>query len=178
MLAFRQYIRGLQSRNGRGDYDALPLSDLRAGQSLSPPPAAHRQHREQSPLTLRRAGLTVLSTLVVFTTAVYIFSLLHDEGDYKSVPVANPEYSLHITGTGGFYRDAYPIRSMIEYWKIAEKEVQERGLDTCNGQLGRELIDAYIRSNVDYCHSVRTCFQGYTYRADGIRMMRLLRRRP
>jgi len=119
-----------------------------------------------------------LSTLAVFTTAVYIFSLLHDEGDYKSIPVANPEYSLHITGNGGFYRDAYPIRSMIKYWEIAEKEVQERGLDTCKGQLGRELIDAYIRSNVDYCHSVSTCFQDYTHRADGSRVMRLLRRQP
>lgn len=41
---------------------------------------------------------------------------------------------------------------MIKYWEIAEREVRERGLDTCQGQLSRELIDAYVRSAVNYCY--------------------------
>jgi hypothetical protein len=179
MLAIRQYIWGLQSRNDRGDYDALPLSDLRTGQRTSPPPTAHRQQREQSQLTLRRAGFTVLATLLVFTTAVYIFSLLHEDVDFEAPPIASPEYSLQVTGNGGFYRDAYPIRSMIKYWEIAEKEVQEHGLDTCKGQLGRELIDAYIRSTVDYCHpavSSRLLVSWHTTNVN--RKMRLIKPQP
>ena len=52
---------------------------------------------------------------------------------------------------GTFFRDTYPIRSMLAFWELAEKEVKEKGLDTCKGQLSAELIDAYHRSHMTYC---------------------------
>ena len=52
---------------------------------------------------------------------------------------------------GTFFRDAYPLKSMLAFWELAEKQVAAGGLDTCGGQLGRELIDAYHRSQVAYC---------------------------
>jgi hypothetical protein len=52
---------------------------------------------------------------------------------------------------GTFFRDSYPIRSMLAFWELAEREVEERGLDTCKGQLSSELIDAYHRSHMAYC---------------------------
>jgi len=52
---------------------------------------------------------------------------------------------------GTFFRDAFPIRSMLAFWDLAEKEVASKGLDTCQGQLGRELIDAYHRHQLGFC---------------------------
>lgn len=52
---------------------------------------------------------------------------------------------------GTFFRDAHPIRSMLAFWELAEKEVKARGLDTCQGQLSKELVEAYHRSQMAYC---------------------------
>ena len=52
---------------------------------------------------------------------------------------------------GAFFRDSYPIRTMLAFWDLAEREVQARQVDTCRGQLGREFIDAYQRTELDYC---------------------------
>ena len=151
MLAIRRYLTARQSRGDiRGDYDALPLSELGPGHSVSPLPAA--QLRSDQPLTPRRVSLTILSTIVAFTGFIFIFSLFGNGVDLISISSSVPQHAVQITGNGGFYRDAYPIRSMLKYWEIAEREVKESGLDTCNGQLGRELIDAHIRTTVDYCH--------------------------
>jgi len=152
MLAIRRYLTVRQSRETRGDYDALPLSDLGSGQSVSTPTNPHRY--DQTPLTLRRAIITIVLTIIAFTGIVLVFSLLVDNADLDSFPANAPLGDLIlIEANGGFYRDAYPIRSMLKYWNIAEREVKERGLDTCNGQLGRELMDAHLRTTIDYCHS-------------------------
>jgi hypothetical protein len=147
MLAIRRYLTARQSRGDtRGDYDALPLSELGTGNSIPHLPAT--QLRSDQSLTLRRASLTVLSTIVLFAGFIFVFSLFGDGVDLAPIPSSAPQHA----GNGGFYRDAYPIRYMLKYWEIAEREVKEKGLDTCNGQLGRELIDAHIRTTVDYCH--------------------------
>lgn len=52
---------------------------------------------------------------------------------------------------GTFFRDAHPIRSMLAFWELAEKEVKAKNLDTCHGQLSTELIDAYHQSQMAYC---------------------------
>ncbi|KAK6906892.1 hypothetical protein I204_00305 [Kwoniella mangroviensis CBS 8886] len=52
---------------------------------------------------------------------------------------------------GTFFRDSFPLRTMLAFWDLAEKEVKARGLDTCNGQLSRELVDAYHSSQLAYC---------------------------
>jgi hypothetical protein len=151
MLAIRRYLTARQSRGDtRGDYDALPLSELGTGHSI--PTQSTAQLRSDQSLTLRRAGLTILSTIVLFTGFIFVFSLFQNGADLVPTPSSVPQHAVQITGNGGFYRDAYPIRSMLKYWEIAEREVKERGLDTCNGQLGRELIDAHIRTTIDYCH--------------------------
>jgi hypothetical protein len=151
MLAIRRYLTARQSRGDtRGDYDAIPLSELGTGHSISPLPAT--QLRSDQPLTLRRVSLTILSTIIAFTGFIFVFSLFGDGAEPDPIASAAPRHALQITGNGGFYRDAYPIRSMLKYWELAEREIKARGLDTCNGQLGRELIDAHIRTTVDYCH--------------------------
>jgi hypothetical protein len=152
MLAIRRYLTARQSRGDtRGDYDALPLSELGTGNPTPFLPAA--QLRSDPPLTLRRISLTILSTIVAFTGFIFVFSLYGNNVDLSSSASSVPQHAVQITENGGFYRDAYPIRSMLRYWEIAEREVKARGLDTCNGQLGRELIDAHIRTTVDYCHT-------------------------
>jgi hypothetical protein len=40
---------------------------------------------------------------------------------------------------------------MLAFWELAEKEIGQRKLDTCNDQLGRGLIEAYHRTALDYC---------------------------
>jgi hypothetical protein len=40
---------------------------------------------------------------------------------------------------------------MLAFWELAEKEAEARGVDTCHDQLGQSLIDAYYRSEVQYC---------------------------
>jgi hypothetical protein len=147
MLAIRRYLTARQSRGDtRGDYDALPLSELGPGNSIPPLPVA--QIRSDQPSTLRRASLTILSTIVLFTGFIFVFSLFPNGVDLVPSAPSAPQHAVQITGNGGFYRDAYPIRSMLKYWEIAEREVKERGLDTCDGQLGRELIDAHIRTTI------------------------------
>ncbi|KAK8861298.1 hypothetical protein IAR55_002117 [Kwoniella newhampshirensis] len=56
---------------------------------------------------------------------------------------------------GTFFRDPYPIKSMLAFWELAEKEVLSKGhkLDTCHGQLGRELVEAYHEGQLSYCRS-------------------------
>ncbi|ORX36448.1 hypothetical protein BD324DRAFT_580795 [Kockovaella imperatae] len=52
---------------------------------------------------------------------------------------------------GAFFRDSYPIRSMLAFWELAKQEVAARNLDTCGDQLGEGLIDAYHQSILGYC---------------------------
>jgi len=158
MLAIRRYLTARQSRGDtRGDYDALPLSELGTGNSTPPLPTA--QLRSDQALTLRRISLTIVSTIVAFAGFAFVFSVFQNDVELNPIVSSVPQHAVQITGNGGFYRDAYPMRSMLKYWEIAEREVEERGLDTCNGQLGRELVDAHIRTIVDYCHPpVSTAF--------------------
>lgn len=157
LLGVRRFLS--RGPTGRGDYDALPLSELRpasdAHHDLSLPPALSPSSPPPG-FTIRRVGFTVLSTILAITAFIFVFSKLQtDEVDFATKDTAiGPQRTLRLSGEGGFYRDAYPIRSMLRYWETAEREVRERGLDTCQGQLSRELIDAYVRSAVDYCHPV------------------------
>lgn len=170
MLGFRRFFTPASA--DRGDYDALPLSDLQPPSSPSPshrerpwPPPGLRKERSPASaaaLTLRTVGFTVLATTLVFATFIFVFS--HFSAD-TATPISSltsiigqhgAKQTVSLSGAGGFYRDPHPIRTMLKYWEIAEREVAEKGLDTCKGQLSRELIDAYVRSAIDYCHpSVR-----------------------
>lgn len=40
---------------------------------------------------------------------------------------------------------------MLAFWELAEKEVAAKGLDTCNDQLGRGLVEGYHSSELAYC---------------------------
>jgi hypothetical protein len=74
---------------------------------------------------------------------------------YEQAKAQSHEILEHLDPAAGqpgtFFRDARPIRSMLAFWELAEKEVGERQLDTCQGQLGREFIEAYHRSHMAYC---------------------------
>lgn len=54
-------------------------------------------------------------------------------------------------GEGEFRRDSYPLRTILAFWSLAEKEVAAKGLDTCGDQLGRRFIDAYHETDLAYC---------------------------
>lgn len=66
----------------------------------------------------------------------------------SSFPVANDDETRQ---SGALYRDAYPLRTIARFWEVAESQVGSRELDTCDEKLGRSLIDAYIRTRIDYC---------------------------
>lgn len=153
MLAIRQFFAG-NSRASQGDYDALPLTDLGHNHPDYSPDTRSSLPPRSPGFTARKVILTILSTTLTFIAIVATFSLFDSETTLEQLDVAaaGSASPLRLTGAGGFYRDAYPIRNMIKYWEIAEEDVKEKGLDTCNGQLSRELIDAYARSAINYCH--------------------------
>jgi hypothetical protein len=49
-----------------------------------------------------------------------------------------------------YYRDAFPIRSILHYLERAEAEIAARDLDTCDDKLGRSLVEAYHRTRLTY----------------------------
>jgi hypothetical protein len=159
MQAVRRLFGVSATSGSRGTYDALPLSDLRQDQTTHSSPFSETTSRSpSSPVTLRKVIITILSTILALTAVFTAFSLFDTNLDFETT--SNQAWStaerpddgnVELSGVGLFYRDAYPIRSMIKYFEIAEREVKARGLDTCDGQLGRELIDAYARSAIDYC---------------------------
>jgi hypothetical protein len=159
MQAVRRLFGVSATSNGRDTYDALPLSDLRQDQTTHSSPFSGTTSRPpSSPVTLRKVIITILSTILALTAVFTAFSLFDTNLDFETT--SNQAWStaegpdngnVELSGVGLFYRDAYPIRSMVKYFEVAEREVKARGLDTCDGQLGRELIDAYARSAIDYC---------------------------
>lgn len=68
------------------------------------------------------------------------------------VEIPIPTISLVLNDT--YYRDAYPVRNILKFFDQAEREIAARGLDTCDDQLGRSLIEAYHRTRMDYLRPV------------------------
>ena len=99
--------------------------------------------------------------LGAFPTSAYtqhfrpVLETLDDAAYSAAAAAASHEILEHLDPAAGqpgtFFRDTRPIRSMLAFFELAEKEVKTRGLDTCDGQLGKELIDAYHRSHMAYC---------------------------
>lgn len=52
---------------------------------------------------------------------------------------------------GGFYRDPTPIKTMLGFLDLAEREVQSKGLDTCWDKLGPRFIEEYHSTEMQYC---------------------------
>ena len=75
---------------------------------------------------------------------------------------------------GTFFRDSFPIKTMLAFWELAQKEVKARRLDTCSDQLGKGLIDAYHESVLGYClphnapHQITLHNQSSTYSQSSI----------
>ncbi|KIR40057.1 hypothetical protein I307_04843 [Cryptococcus deuterogattii 99/473] len=74
---------------------------------------------------------------------------------YKAATASAENVLSHLNPSAGqpgtFFRDSFPIRSMLAFWELAEKEVAAKGLDTCNDQLGRGLVEGYHSSELAYC---------------------------
>ena len=142
------------------------ISDAR--HRLSPPYSLKSVIKHQT-LTLRTffkytfgvVGVTVLlhyALLGAFPTSSYTAKYrqafsggqhIHALDDTAYAVAVSSDNSSRLPGT--FFRDSFPIKTMLAFWELAEKEISERQLDTCKGQLGRELIDAYHRSQFAYC---------------------------
>lgn len=57
---------------------------------------------------------------------------------------------------GTFFRDTYPLKSMVAFHQLAIEEVAAKGLDTCGDQLGMKFIESYSNSAIPYCVSSET----------------------
>lgn len=53
--------------------------------------------------------------------------------------------------SGGFYRDPKPIKTILGFLDLAEREVRSKGLDTCWDKLGPRFIEEYHSTDMQYC---------------------------
>ncbi len=54
---------------------------------------------------------------------------------------------------GRRHADRTPMLTARRFLELAERDVASRELNSCDGRLGRELIQAYIGSKWDYCNT-------------------------
>jgi hypothetical protein len=69
----------------------------------------------------------------------------------ESRPTWSIADSTQTVATGGFYRDSSPIKTILGFWELAEKELKAKGLDTCWDKLGPRFIEEYHTTNMAYC---------------------------
>ncbi|WWC68932.1 uncharacterized protein I206_102868 [Kwoniella pini CBS 10737] len=154
-----------------GDYEPLPTSStLPTYPPLPGPPFRPRLHKKQITLILILkyvlggcASLVICHFVLIgafpnssYTKYTTNFRNSHvEQSSYASAAASVQGVLDSIDSSAGqpgtFFRDSFPLKTMIAFWELAEKEVKARSLDTCNGQLGRELIDAYHSSQLGYC---------------------------
>ncbi|KAJ6493988.1 hypothetical protein C8R47DRAFT_1194823 [Mycena vitilis] len=139
-------------------YTPLPTS---AGY---PPPQSHtilsRLTPQAPPTRIRRllafiAVLSLSSTLLVYL----VFSPFSLSGftTGSSTTSSSDYYDDDYAESGGdgpsspFFRDTHPALHARLFLARAQAEIKARGLNTCNGQLGARMVDAYIDNAVSYC---------------------------
>ncbi|ORY27682.1 hypothetical protein BCR39DRAFT_537907 [Naematelia encephala] len=142
----------------------LPKSSFRSSDPVLPfgPPFALKQAPSSLWIVIKYifgvAGLLLLLYYAWIGAKASFHSPL-DLVDYEfqTIQSLDAEFLARLDPNAGqpgtFFRDGYPLRSMLAFWELAEREVSDRGLDTCNGQLGRELVEAYHRHQLLYCGS-------------------------
>jgi hypothetical protein len=120
-------------------------------------------HARSSRLSL---WIAVRYTLIACATIIIVHALLvvvaPDHPYTTSVrsallrpsPISTPTWSFpDIRGgqAGGFYRDPKPIKTILGFLDLAEREVQAKGLDTCWDKLGPRFIEEYHSTDMVYC---------------------------
>lgn len=80
-------------------------------------------------------------------------------------PSSRPEYSIPDHAwqggqAGGFYRDPRPIKTILGFWDLAERELKAKGLDTCWDKLGPRFVKEYSSTEMAYCLPPDTSFGG------------------
>lgn len=126
-------------------YEQLPTSSY-------PPVRVSSTHRcRPRPVLLIAAGLSVVLLLGAIPSA------LRHRAQTSASPASDAaEHDIQSTPTSSsLYRDTRPLRTIEGFWGQAEAEIRERNLDTCDDKLGRSLIDAYVRTKVDYCRGAQ-----------------------
>jgi hypothetical protein len=73
-------------------------------------------------------------------------------------PIA--DHTLQGGQAGGFYRDSKPIKTILGFWDLAEKELKAKGLDTCWDRLGLRFIEEYHSTDMAYCLPPDTSYGG------------------
>lgn len=133
----------------------------------------HSNHPAHTPRRSIWAGLKY--TLIACATILVAHGLLQliapDHPYTSSVrsafrPAAtptDPEWSLPHDAwkgghTGGFYRDPTPLKTILGFWDLAEKESKSRNLDTCWDKLGPRFIEEYHSTEMAYCLPPNTDF--------------------
>lgn len=124
-----------------------------------PPFPLKRSSHWPSKMTIGKWAVGSMTALVIFYYAILgafshrpgtISSQLFDQ-TYRNASL-QPTYGAgNSSSPGAFYRDAYPIKTMLAFWSIAEQEVADKKLDTCGDQMGSGLIEAYHRSLLKFC---------------------------
>ncbi|KAJ7653176.1 hypothetical protein DFH06DRAFT_1474933 [Mycena polygramma] len=141
-----------------------------------PPPQSHtilsRLTPAAPPTRIRRllafiAVLALSSTLLVY----FVFSPAFSPSGFpsgSSTTSSSDSYDDYAESGGDgpsspFFRDTHPALHARLFLARAQAEIRARKLDTCNGQLGTRMVDAYIDNAVPYCSSndsptAITCF--------------------
>jgi hypothetical protein len=58
---------------------------------------------------------------------------------------------------GTFYRDPVPLKTAMRFYNLAEHEIAQRDdLKTCDGQLSKHFMDAYVETEMEYCEGETT----------------------
>ncbi|WRT65395.1 uncharacterized protein IL334_002338 [Kwoniella shivajii] len=150
-------------------YEPLPTSSSPSYPPLPGPPYRLERHKSQiTPALVLKYVLGGCGCLVILH---YVIIGAFPRSSYarystdSQTPIDNEAYATAAATAQGvldrldpsagqpgtFFRDSFPLKTMLAFWDLAEKEVQARGLDTCNGQLSRELVNAYHSSELAYC---------------------------
>jgi len=150
-----------------GGYRPVPTSDTSYPPSSPtlPQPATARLQNAWSKLPTKASRRLIIGGIAAFLVLVVAAVNLVPRTSIVQLPDAGTMYVDHSdpasvmaaklavdhTGRPGqFFRDPTPIRTALDFWDLAEKEVRAKGVDTCDDKLGRSLINAYVRHKVEY----------------------------
>jgi len=139
---------------------------------LPQPGSSHHAHSPRRSIwTAVRITLIAAATIVVAHGLLQLVAPDHPytssvRSVFRHNPSASrPEYSVTDHAwqggqAGGFYRDPKPIKTILGFWDLAEKELKAKGLDTCWDKLGPRFIEEYHSTDMAYCIPPGTSFEG------------------
>ncbi|KAJ7143684.1 hypothetical protein C8R44DRAFT_138627 [Mycena epipterygia] len=130
--------------NGNG-YPPLPTKTLLSRLTPTAPPTRIRR------LLLFVAVLALSSVLLVYLIIDSSFSSPFSLVPQHADGGAGYVYTDPGDPRSPFFRDTHPVLHSRLFLARARKEIRARRLDTCDGQLGTPMVDAYVAAALPYC---------------------------